>query len=215
MKQMSYMNTRHPARQAAGIIGVVVIHLVVIYALATGLGRQVIEIIQKPLDTRIIDEVKAPPPPPPAPPPPPKMAPPPQAFIPLPEINVRIPPPTPNAITAVTTVKPPEPVVITRAPEVAAAPPVRVGPVINAKSCEQPEYPPQAVRLGQSGIVELEFLVDVDGSALDSRVKSSSGFPRLDDAARKALQLCKFKPATEDGKSIKAWGALKYEWKLQ
>jgi protein TonB len=42
-------------------------HLLLIWALLTGLGRAVVEVIKKPLSATIVDEIKAPPPPPPPP----------------------------------------------------------------------------------------------------------------------------------------------------
>ncbi len=56
-------------RRAAGIVVVVLIHLVVGYALVTGLTRQAIEVIKKPLQATVVQEVKVPEPPPPPPPP--------------------------------------------------------------------------------------------------------------------------------------------------
>ena len=47
--------------------------------------------------------------------------------------------------------------------------------------------------------MRLSFLIDVDGKVLDSKVDRSSGFRRLDEAARAGLGLCKFKPATLNG----------------
>jgi len=48
--------------------------------------------------------------------------------------------------------------------------------------------------------VTLTFLIDVDGKVLESRVERSSGHRRLDEAARAGLGICKFKPATVDGR---------------
>ena len=50
-----------------GIVFVVAVHALVIYALMTGLARQAIEVIKKPLNATIIEELKLPPPPPPPP----------------------------------------------------------------------------------------------------------------------------------------------------
>ncbi len=72
-----------------------------------------------------------------------------------------------------------------------------------------------AQRLGEEGTVVLRFLVSVDGNALESQVASSSGHPRLDEAARSALGQCKFKPGTVDGKPEQAWAVIKYNWKIQ
>src|SRR5437667_158592 len=60
---------RDPTRHLIGIAFVVLVHALVIWALITGLGKQMVEVIKKPLSATIIEEIKAPPPPPPPPPP--------------------------------------------------------------------------------------------------------------------------------------------------
>jgi len=211
---------RSPLRQATGIALVLLLHVGIIYALVSGLGRQVVEVLRKPLETRIIAEPKTTPPPPPlAPPPLPRLAAPPPPYIPPPEIQIRSAPPPVTAITAVTTVKPAEPVPFTRPPEPVAAPPapaVRLPAVIDAaRSCQQPEYPPISRRMGETGTVVLQFLIDVDGRVIDSKIDNSSGHPRLDEAARAALALCRFKPGSLDGKPEQSWAKLRYDWKQE
>jgi protein TonB len=115
-----------------------------------------------------------------------------------------------NAITALSHDKPPE-----AAPQPVPQP-VRVAPRVQVgKSCGTPEYPAASRMLGESGAVVLLFLVDVDGKVRQSRVESSSGHPRLDDAARDALSLCHFTPGTADGKPEESWARLRYVWKIQ
>ena len=58
---------RDPARHLIGITFVVLLHLLIIYAMVTGLARKAVEVIKKPLSATIIEEIKAPPPPPPPP----------------------------------------------------------------------------------------------------------------------------------------------------
>ena len=58
---------RDPTKHAIGIAFVVVMHLLLIWALLSGLGKAVVEVIKKPLSATIVDEIKAPPPPPPPP----------------------------------------------------------------------------------------------------------------------------------------------------
>jgi periplasmic protein TonB len=127
----------------------------------------------------------------------------------------------PHVTPEVLTPKPPAP------PPPAAAPPpgpiatarpepVRVPPVIDAaKNCKKPSYPPASVRLGEKGTVLLRFLIDTDGRVKSSEVQSSSGHQRLDEAARDALSLCRFKPGISDGQPVEAWATLRYTWVLQ
>jgi len=200
---------RNPAKHLGGIAVVIVFHIILVWALVTGLARKVVEVVKGPLETKIIQEVKPPPPDAP-PPPPPKLAPPPPPFIPPPEVNIaQTAPAAQNTITAVTTVKPvaapPKPVV-----EKAS---VHVPPAVLARGCREPEYPASSARLGESGRVVLALLVGLDGKVTDSKVEQSSGYPRLDEAARAALSLCKFTPGTMDGKPVQDWGRIAYVFK--
>ena len=55
---------RDPTRHVIGITFVILMHVLLIWALISGLGRKVVEVIKKPLTATIIEEIKAPPPPP-------------------------------------------------------------------------------------------------------------------------------------------------------
>src|ERR1700686_508375 len=121
---------RAPKNHLPGIGFVIVLHIIIIWALVTGLARKAVEFVAKPLETKLIAEVAPPPENLPPPPPPPKMLAPPPPFIPPPEINVQVAPtPSPAAITAVSTASPP-----VATPAVAEAPkaPVRTAPVVEA-----------------------------------------------------------------------------------
>ena len=200
------------------MVVVLVFHVALGYALVQGLARKIVEVVRQPLETKIVEEIKPPPEKPP--PPPPKLATPPPPYIPPPEVQVQVPVSAPT-ITAITTVKPPAPV----PPPAAPAPPppapvkphvpVRTAPVVDARECEKPPYPAAALRANETGTVRLSFLIDVDGRVLESKVDRSSGSRRLDEAARDGLGLCKFKPATVDGKAERSWARIEYEWKIQ
>jgi protein TonB len=124
-------------------------------------------------------------------------------------------PPAPTAITAVTTTPPPPAPIVPTPPPVAHVP-VRVAPVIDAAhNCAKPEYPPASARAEETGTVKLRFFIDEDGRAIKSEILKSSGHRRLDEAARAALSLCKFKPGTVDGKVVPMTGDLEYTWKLE
>lgn len=218
---MSYVQAHeNSSSRLTGLVIVVVFHLVMGYALVNGLARKIVEVVTQPLETKIIEEIKPPPPDKLPPPPPPKLAAPPPPFIPPPEIQVQVPQINTTAITAVTRVAPTAPVappgqrVAPPAPAVVRAAPVKTSAVVDARACEKPTYPAAALRAQETGIVLLAFLIDLDGTAVESKVERSSGSRRLDEAARKALSLCKFKPATTDGKPERAWAQIEYEWKI-
>jgi protein TonB len=199
------------SRRVAGIAFVVLLHAVIIYALLTGLGRQVADILRAPIETKLIEEIK---PPVPEVPPlaPPQLAAPPPPYIPPPEIQLRQPTP-PKAVSAVSREKPAENPPPIQAPS--APVPVRVAPTVEVgKSCRTPEYPAASKLMAETGTVVLRFLVDIDGKVLESQVENSSGHPRLDEAARAALSLCQFKAGTADGKPERSWTRLRYVWKM-
>ena len=196
-----------------GIGFVIALHILIVWAMVSGLARKAVELVQKPLETKLIaEQVK--PPEEAKPPPPPKMAPPPPPFIPPPEINIQVAAPSPSAISAVTTAAPPKEAPPPPPPPAPVKQPVRVAPVVLAKSCQPPAYPAASRRMGESGAVVLSFLIDAEGKVIESRVEASSGVERLDEAARKALALCKFSPGTVDGKAEQSWHKLKYVWQL-
>lgn len=206
---------RDPTKHLVGISIVFLLHVLLIYALVTGLARKVVDVIKKPIETKIVEEAKPPPPPETPPPPPPKLTTPPPPFIPPPEVQIAVTPP-PAAITAVTTTPPPPVANIVPQPPPTAHVPVRVGPVIDAaRNCATPEYPAASRRAEETGTVTLRFYIDEEGHATRSEVVRSSGHKRLDEAARQALSLCKFKPGTLDGKVVPMTGDLQYVWKLE
>ena len=54
---------QNPVRRFGGIAVVLLLHVVLIYALLNGLATKVVQVIQHPIETRIIEPVKPPPPP--------------------------------------------------------------------------------------------------------------------------------------------------------
>jgi protein TonB len=212
---MEFSNTAQaPAKRLTGLGTVLLLHVLVIYALATGLARKVVEIVKPPAEVKVIEEVKPPPPPPETPPPPPpKMAAPPPPFIPPPEVAVQVQQ-TQSTIATVSNVKPDNP---TFAPPQKAEPakgPSRTAAVVDFSTFAKPEYPRNSQRNQEQGTVTLAFLIGVDGSIKDAKVDKSSGFRDLDKAALRGLSQCRFKPAQADGKPIETWSNVQYVWRL-
>ena len=46
---------RNPARHLVGVGGVILLHVVIIYALITGLARKVVEVVKGPIDVKVIE----------------------------------------------------------------------------------------------------------------------------------------------------------------
>jgi len=63
----------------------------------------------------------------------------------------------------------------------------------------KPDYPPDARRQRQEGVVLVNVEVGADGRAGDVSVGRSSGFPLLDDAAVRAVRRWLFEPARAGG----------------
>jgi periplasmic protein TonB len=174
---------RNPLRHLIGVGSVILLHVLIVYALFTGLARKVVEVVKGPIEVKVIEEqIQKPPPPPELLPPPPKLAAPPPPFIPPPEINIA-PPPTPApTITAVTPEAPPAP----QAPVIAKVDPTpqpAPAPAVQAASVVCPNYRqiigsmayPREARLeGIEGEVNIEFTVAANGSVRDVVIKSSS-----------------------------------------
>ncbi|CAE6729630.1 energy transducer TonB [Paraburkholderia haematera] len=189
---MKFAAQRHnSASRFSGIGFVALLHVVLIYVLVNGLASKVYEVIRKPIETRVVEEVK---PPQPKPaivlPPPPKFAPPPP-FIPPPEVAVPVQSPQPVVAQRSATPQPqaaPMP-----APVVAAAPShtvhTEVGVVCpNSQQVRQSmQYPREAQRNNITGDVLVEFVVDAHGNMQDVQVVKSAD-PVLDRAAANAVK---------------------------
>jgi protein TonB len=180
---------RNPGKHTVGIVVVIIFHLILGYALVTGLARKVVDVIKQPLETKIIEEQKAPPPDTP-PPPPPKFAPPPPPFIPPPEVSVQAPTNTANTISAVTNTKP------VAAPPAPPAPPAPKAAVTNAIGVACPnasriqadlQYPREAQRDGITGSFTVEFTVGPNGEIKEPAVLGSAN-RYLSRAALAAVQ---------------------------
>jgi protein TonB len=210
---------RASRKHVIGLTAVVVLHGLLFWAINSGLARKFVKVIKGPVEAVLLEETKPDIPPPPPPPPPKNLPPPPPSYVPPVDIQVATPPPV-NAIAAVSNtpqpVAPPSPLPVQMtAPPAPPAPPVQTAAVISASSCEKPEYPSASKRLEEEGTVQLKFLVGADGKVIESAVEKSSGFRRLDEAARAGLSKCQFKPATVDGKPQQSWASMKYTWRLE
>ncbi len=218
---------RNPTKHVVGIGIVLVMHLLLGWALVSGLARKVVEVITQPIETKIIEEIKPPPPPPENLPPPPKFAPPPPSFVPPPEVVVTPPPVPAPTITTTTVVPPPAPIVIApvapEAPPAPAAPPapprVTQPAITNANACK-PDYPAAAARADATGTTRIRFAIDAQGKVVKAEILRASGSSRehrlMDRAAVESLSNCTFKPGLdESGKPVGASTDVDYVWKLQ
>jgi periplasmic protein TonB len=199
---------KNPTSRYVGIGFVVALHLLLLWALVSGLGKQAIEVIKKPLEAIVIQEVKLLPPPPPPPPkiiePPkpqaPKVeAPPPPPFVPPPEVT---PPPSVAAPTITAAPEPPPaPPVIAPppppappAPPAAPAAPARVDIGVACPTQVKPEMPRRALQEGVSGVVRAQITV-VGGAVKEVQILAG---PRVFHQAVRTAML-QYKCTAADG----------------
>jgi protein TonB len=180
---------RNPARHLPSITLVVGLHLLLGWALVTGLARKVVEVMKAPIETKIIEEIKKPPPYTP-PPPPPKLAAPPPPFIPPPEINIQVPVITQAPTITVQRDTPPPPVAVPTPPPVQATP---VRKEFKPLQRVNPAFPRQALQQGLTGRVIAWVHVAPNGSVTNVEIKQSSN--RLfDREVVRALSQWRFNP---------------------
>lgn len=172
---------------AVGVGVVVAVHLLIGYALISGLAQKVVDAVRAPVDVRLIQEIKPPPPPPvvkqivKAVP---KLTPPPPAYVPPPQVQIATPPPAPTitAVTQTVPVAPPPPVVV-------AAPPARPAPVQIALVCPNmvtPTLPRRAEQEGISGSVRAQVTIHA-GKVVQVDILSSKPRGLFDSAVRTAM----------------------------
>ena len=162
----SSYGSHDPSSRVKGIVIVVVLHVLIGYALVSGMARKGLDLIKKPLEAVVIQEVIIPPPPPPPPPKKvelpkelPKVQAPPPPFVPPPDV----PPPVASTapVIVATHTPPPAPAVI--APPAPPAP-VAAGPKRSAigVACPTqvaPEMPRKALQDGTEGVVKAQILI--------------------------------------------------------
>ncbi|PTU30131.1 energy transducer TonB [Stenotrophobium rhamnosiphilum] len=133
--------------------------------------------------------------------PPPK----PQAKAPTP---VAAPDPTPVAAARV--VATPAPVVALPKPQ-----PVRTNAAIDWSSCKRPSYPETSIRKNEEGVVIIDVDLASDAHIINTRVSQSSGHERLDATTQRAIEKCRFNPATLDGRPQASTAVVRFTWALQ
>jgi protein TonB len=179
-----------------GLAVVAGLHVLLGYALVSGLARKGFEVVKKPLEAVVIQEVILPPPPPPPPPPkkiePPKIeapkveAPPPPPYVPPPEVT-----PPPSAAPAIVSIPtpPPEPVVIAPppppAPPAPPAAPAKADIGVVCPTQAKPEMPRKAAQEGTTGVVKAQATIR---GGVVKEVQILSG-PRVFHAAVRAAMM--------------------------
>lgn len=197
---MAYADQQMSGSKFTALVIVALIHVLVGYALVTGLAYEAAKKVINKVTTVDIKEEKPkeeePPPPPPK-----QEAPPPPIVAPPPPINIA---PAPPPVTVVREAPPPPPVVI----QTAAPPPPPPAPS-KAKGASprgmnswaariQANYPTRAAREEREGRVGVRVQISPDGRVSSCSVTSSSGSPDLDEAACDGMtRYARFNPALD------------------
>lgn len=194
---------------------VILLHVVVLWALQTGLMRRAVEII---VPGEILSEFISPP----APPAPQPQAPAPQPVkretkpVVKPAPTPPLPVPTPEPAPMVAPATPPAPAQpAIEASTVAATPAAPQAPAparIELPSSDaaylnnpRPSYPALSRRLGEQGKVVVRVLIGVDGTAQQVEIRTSSGYDRLDQAALATVRNWRYVPGKRNGTAEAMW----------
>lgn len=182
-----------PKRKAVGWGVVVGVHALIGWALVSGTARKGLELIKKPMEAAVIQEVIIPPPPPPPPkkieppkPVAPKVVAPPPPYVPPPEVA---PPPSPSAVAVQSVPTPPLTAPVIAPPPPPAPPAAPPGPArqdmgVACPTQVKPEMPRKALREGTEGIVKAQALIR-DGAVKQVTILSG---PRVyHEAVRDAM----------------------------
>lgn len=130
-----------------------------------------------------------------------------------------LPPDTPPSVDIDSTawnvpVPPPGPV--EHVIEEPGAGPVLVEPQIDPRrGLREPVYPPSEIRQNHTGTVQLSVEVLPDGSVGNVRLDSSSGYPKLDEAALRIARSWRFIPGTRDGAAVAMWKRVPITFQLR
>ena len=180
---------RDPSRRWKGIVIVLLVHALIGYALVSGMARTGLNLLKKPLEAVVIQEVIIPPPPPPPPPkeikqPDVKVDAPPPPFVPPPDVA---PPTTSTApvIQSTSVAPPPAPAVIAPPPPPAPPKPNRADIGVACPTQVAPEMPRKALQDGIQGVVKASALI-VNGVVKEVNIISG---PRVFHSAVRAAMM--------------------------
>lgn len=197
---MAYADQEMSGNKVTAFVIVALIHVVVGYALVTGLAYEGLRQVVKKVTTVDIkkDEPKKDEPPPP----PKKQAAPPPIVAPPPKINVSVAPPPVQTVVTPPPVAPVVPVLAPPAP--VAPPPPRVQPK-SAQPRGNPgnwattnDYPTRALREEREGTTSFRVTVGPDGRVTSCDITGSSGSDDLDAATcANVTRRARFNPATD------------------
>ncbi len=217
---MAYANRRQmSSNRTASIIVVALLHVVLGYALVTGLAYNVIKNAASDLKTFDVTE---PPPPPEEKPPPekPNTPPPPQVVAPPPLVRTNIVTPQIQTVSIA-----PPPVITPTARPAPPAPPAPPPPVkresARAKGSlvglfSSEDYPNSALSANEQGTTSVRLTIGTDGRVSGCEIAGSSGSSALDNATCNILRRrARFTPAVDsNGQPTSDTYSQRITWKV-
>jgi protein TonB len=202
----AYANPLGRKGNAAGIGSAIAVHGTIVAIIALGVGQsEALTEMARPLAVRLVEAVRPEEKPPL--PPPPKSQPKNQPKIIKAPVLASAAPNAPSSF--VVPEQPPVPVAPVVVANPTPAPPVE--PLVEARfdadylSNPKPPYPSASRRLGEAGTVYLRVHVSAEGQAHKVELKSSSGFPRLDQSALETVAQWRFVPAKRGSTTVTSW----------
>ncbi len=191
---MAYADQKMSSRRLVAIVVVALLHVVLGYALISGLAVRVVRNVQE--DLNVFDVEEEPPPPEEEPPPPPPD-------VPIPPPPVVVTPPPPVQITR-PTIAPPPP-----APRPSPPPPAPPPPPPSQAQAAQPrgnpgrwvtnaDYPSASIRNEEQGTASFTLTIGTNGRVTNCQITSSTGYSRLDsETCRQLTRRARFEPALD------------------
>jgi periplasmic protein TonB len=213
---MAYADQEMSTTRMVSIGVVALLHVVLGYALVTGLAYNAAQQLFEDLQTFDVKEEKPKeeekPPPPPKdielPPPPKNLPPPPQTDNPPPIPPTPAPPAPPPPTPAPPAPPPPAP------PPTPAPPKVATKAILKSGSISDDDYPPSASRNEESGTSVASYTIGTDGRVTNCSASGAS--PSLDaETCKLIIRRFKFKPAIgSDGNPISENRTQRVRWQL-
>ncbi len=199
---MSYHVQQNTQQRSIGIFIVIAFHVLLIWALANGLGKTIVTfMVPDPIQLTPVEKQIVPPP----------IVEPQEPIIDN-RTKIII---DPNISTEITFDDAHPPTVIGKGTDesLIATPSLSKPKLLKAS---KPDYPSAAARLGEEGATSLKLLISTDGRVADAQLLTSSGSSRLDEAAIKhAKRNWVFSPCTEGSKAVACWHQTKLVWQLK
>ena len=178
---MNFAQEKNGSSRIVGFGIVILIHVILVWAIATGLARKIVEKVAGPIETKVIEEqVKPPPPPEKVVPPPPDIKAPPPPFVPIPEVQITAP--APPAPPMVSTATPPPTREVAATPAPAPAPVAKPTKITAAMVCTKMGKPEMPAITSWSG----EALYKAVATVKSGRVTSVEVTPLRGGVDRKA-----------------------------